>query len=202
MNAVCENCNALSFLNEHFNCCHSRKVHLDEYPFPGELQQLFQSDTECAKNFRSNIRHYNTAFSFSSMTAMIDTPPGRGPPIFRICGQMYHNYASLYPKANKPPSFAQLYIYQPSEANEFRLLNPVTGGCRPDVMEIISQVLHDRNPYARSYCTMHEIERRERERAREKGDVEVALVTMHMRTGPDRRCYNEPLADKVAAIFT
>ena len=34
---------------------HSGKVHLDDYPFPRELQQLFQSDTECAKNFRSTF---------------------------------------------------------------------------------------------------------------------------------------------------
>ena len=69
-------------------------------------------------------------------------------------------------------------------------------------MEIISQVLHNRNPYARSYCTMHEIERRKREIACENGNVEVAPVTMHMCTGPDRRRCNEPLADEVAAIFT
>ena len=165
MNVICEDCDSRSFPSEKFNCCHEGKVHLDDHPFPPELQRLFEAADELSLHFRSKIRRYNTAFAFASLTAKMDIPPGRGAPVFRICGQLYHNYASLYPNNNNPPSFNQLYIYEPSEANNIRRLNPVTGECRPDVMETIADVLHNHNPYARFYRTMAEVERRQRESA-------------------------------------
>ena len=111
MNVVCPHCASLSFPNECFHCCHNGKIHIDDFPFPAALQDLFQSDSECAVNFRKNIRRYNTAFAFSSLSTNLDPPPGRGPPVFRVSGQMYHSYASLYPNNNNTPSFNQLYIY-------------------------------------------------------------------------------------------
>ena len=158
----------ITFPSEKFSCCHDGKIHLDDHPFPPELQRLFETADELSLHFRSKIRRYNTAFAFASLTAKFPPPPhppGRDPPVFRICGQLYHNYAYLYPNNNNHPSFNQLYIYEPSEANNIRRLNPVTGECRPDVMEIIADILHNRNPYARFYRTMAEVERRERESA-------------------------------------
>ena len=134
MTVPCPHCGYLSFYILHF---------------PSQLETLFTQDTERGKNFRKNIRRYNTAFSFSSFSANLQSLPGRGPRVFRMCGQIYHNYATLYPANNAlPPCFNQCYIYQQSEANEFRFLNPVTGGCTPDIFEIISEVLEQVNPYA------------------------------------------------------
>ena len=155
MTVPCPHCGSLSFYKERFNCCHNGKVNLGIYPFPSQLETLFTQDTERGKNFRKNIRRYNTAFSFSSFSANLQSLPGRGPRVFRMCGQIYHNYATLYPANNAlPPCFNQCYIYQQSEANEFRFLNPVTGGCTPDIFEIISEVLKQVNPYAHWYKTM------------------------------------------------
>ena len=185
MNVICEHCDSPSFPSEKFNCCHDGKVHLDDHPFPPELQRFFETFDELSLHFRSNIRRYNTAFAFASLTAKLDPPPPppppvRGPPVFRICGQLYHNYASLYPNNNNHPSFNQLYIYEPSEANNIRRLNPVTGECRPNVTEIIADILHNRNPYARFYRTMAEVERRERESAAAQ-NLPPPVVSMHMR---------------------
>ena len=201
MDVICHYCGSLSFHNEHFKCCHEGKVHLDDFTFPPALQELFQSADELGVNFRQNIRRYNTAFAFSSLSANLEPPPGRGPPVFRVCGQMYHSYASLYPNNNNPPSFNQLYVFQPSEANSIRLLNPVTGRCRPDVMDIIGNVLNDVNPYAYWYEQMAQVERRAQETA-ERDNLPLPVVSLHMRTGPDRRRYNQPEHDEVAAIFT
>ena len=149
MTVPCPHCGSLSFYKECFNCCHNGKVNLGIYPFPSQLETLFTQDTGGGKNFRKNIRRYNTAFSFSSFSANLQSLPCRGPRVFRMCGQIYHNYATLYPANNAlPPCFNQCYIYQQSEANEFRFLNPVTGGCTPDIFEIISEVLEQVNPYA------------------------------------------------------
>ena len=80
MDIVCEHCDSLSFPSEKFNCCHNGKVSLDELPFPPQLQNLYQSDSDFAKNFRSNIRRINTAFAFASHQAKLDTPAGTASP--------------------------------------------------------------------------------------------------------------------------
>ncbi len=42
-----------------------------------------RADAE-GRNFRENIRSYNSTFEFASMRAQIDLPPGFGPYCFRI----------------------------------------------------------------------------------------------------------------------
>ena len=81
------------------------------------------------------------------MTANLQPPPGRTN-IYRICGQVYHRTASLYPSRNLPPAFGQLYIYQSGDANNFRLQNPVSQNCLPEVMETITHVLEEVNPFS------------------------------------------------------
>ena len=170
LNVVCEHCQSLSFPSDKFKCCHNGKVDLTTHPFPPELQELFTADSELAKNFLKNIRRINTAFAFASHPSKLEAPPpGRGPPVFRVHGQMYHYYASLHPNGDAAPCFNQLYIYQPSEANRRRLLNTVTGGCSPEVMEIIANFIHNHNPYARAYRTMHEVEIRAEQTASAEG---------------------------------
>ena len=46
-----------------------------------------------------------------------------------------------------------------------------------------------------------EVELRQRESAAAQ-NLPPPVVSMHMRTGPDRRRYNDPHFDEVAAIFT
>jgi hypothetical protein len=41
---------------------------------------------------------------------------GRGPPLFKICGQVHHRIGSLLPPDGSSPKFIQLYIYD--TANE------------------------------------------------------------------------------------
>lgn len=52
-------------------------------------------------------------FAFTSMGAYIDRSSNmsRGPPIFRINGQIHHRIGSLLPTPGHPPKFAELYIY-------------------------------------------------------------------------------------------
>ncbi|XP_073117118.1 uncharacterized protein [Elaeis guineensis] len=63
--------------------------------------------------FRKHIRQYNAMFALTSMGGRIDNQIncGKGPFVFRICGQNYHKIGSLFPQIGKKPSFAQLYIY-------------------------------------------------------------------------------------------
>ena len=45
-------------------------------------KRLFETADELSFHFRSKIRRYNTAFAFASLTGKLDTPQGRGPPVF------------------------------------------------------------------------------------------------------------------------
>ena len=70
MTTQCQHCQALRFPRESLNCCHSGKVSLPalaDYPQP--LKDLFTSTSSEARNFRENIRKYNSAFSFASFGA-------------------------------------------------------------------------------------------------------------------------------------
>ena len=103
MTSVCEHCHALKFEDENsFKCCHGGKVSLPNLePYPQELSDLMFEDTAQGKNFRANIRQFNSAFSFASFGANIANiapPPGRGPPCFRLCGQVVHRSGTLHPE--------------------------------------------------------------------------------------------------------
>jgi hypothetical protein len=52
-------------------------------------------------------------FAFTSIGGRINRTrnDGRGPPIFIMNGENYHQIGSLLPLPGKPPKFAQLYIY-------------------------------------------------------------------------------------------
>ena len=66
MTAVCHHCQALRFPSEALNCCHTGKVSLPALAnYPQPLEELFTGTSTEARNFRENIRKYNSAFSFA-----------------------------------------------------------------------------------------------------------------------------------------
>jgi hypothetical protein len=50
---------------------------------------------------------------------------GRGPPVFKINGQIHHHICSLLPPDGSPPKFIQLYIYDTANeiSNRIQALN-------------------------------------------------------------------------------
>lgn len=117
------------------SCCRARKVALPIYaPRPEPLASLvkFDGDAEC-RRFLKYIRQYNCLFAFTSMGANIDRSlnDGRGPPVFKISGQVHHRIGSLLPDDNNLPKFLQLYVYD--TANEVRnRLSALNPNDRPD----------------------------------------------------------------------
>ncbi|XP_057299455.1 uncharacterized protein LOC130630074 [Hydractinia symbiolongicarpus] len=143
----------------------------------GEL--LTNTDTVQAKNFQSNIRKYNSAVAFASFGANLRPPPGRGPPCFRICGQIWHRVGGLYPPEGQTPVFNQLYIYKAGRALNERMARQENNGCREDVMRTVQDVM-------------------DRAAAQNRAPSEVR---MYMRVGNDQKRYNLPHHDEVAAVF-
>lgn len=76
------------------------------------LQRLFNgSDHDNGRHFRQNARLYNCAFSMTSFNAGEDPRlKGQHGP-FQIQGQLVHFLGPLLPDADRPPAFAQLWIY-------------------------------------------------------------------------------------------
>jgi hypothetical protein len=96
-------------------CCKDGKVTIPPYrPRPEPLASLARFDgNSTSKNFMRNIRKYNCLFAFTSMGANIDNSvnDGRGPPVFKICGQVHQRIGSLLPPDGVSPKFMELYIY-------------------------------------------------------------------------------------------
>ena len=169
-------------------------------PYPQELKDLLTRNSHAAKNFQNNIRKYNSAFSFVSFGANITPPRGVGPPCFRINGQIYHRSGTLHPNENDAPVYNQLYIYDGQTANAHRLNRQENQEYREDVMQLIQNIMDEESPYIRAYRYMADIEREENIRVVTE-NCQPSEVRMYMRTGRNRRRYNVPTHDEVAAIF-
>jgi len=132
MNIECPFCKALHWLEERVSsstirhpeferCCQHGKVKLDPLRVPPlALYNLFVDDTRAGREFRKNIVQYNAALAFTSLGVNIDRSiVGRGPPVFRIHGELKHLSGSLLPEPGSDPHYSQLYIYDPHAAYQF-----------------------------------------------------------------------------------
>ena len=180
MEHICGYCKALNFVNESFKCCHNGKVKLALLQkYPADLKSLLTGKSSEALNFQANIRQYNSAFAFASMGATLASPPGRGPPCFRICGQIFHRSGSLHPSADRAPVFNQLYIIEANTAINHRMSQSANNSCRNDVMRTIHNVMEVHSPYLLAYRHMAEAERIESA----KSISECQSIIMQFRVG-------------------
>ncbi|GJZ91429.1 ATP-dependent DNA helicase PIF1-like protein [Tanacetum coccineum] len=105
-------------------CCGKGKVFIKQPPpAPKPLVDLYFNDDAKSKNFKNNIRTYNSMFAFTSMGVKVDDSinrKGKGPYVFHLHGQTYHSMGSLLPKEGESPKFAQLYIYDTENEVENR----------------------------------------------------------------------------------
>ena len=134
------------------------------------------------------------------MGATLRPPPGRGPPCFRISGQIFHRSGCLHPPVNVEPSFSQLFILETADAINIRLNNPANNDCLEELFVLINNVMQQISPFFMAHKNMHEIEIKQQRLANQENRA-MSVVTMHFRSGPDRRRYNNPSADEVAAVL-
>ena len=88
-------CGALNFSEESNrkgsfkNCCHFGKVKLEERKeYPALLRRLITGTNKEAKNFKANIRSYNSSLSFASLGAQMKIQ-SNGPYALKVHGQIY-----------------------------------------------------------------------------------------------------------------
>jgi hypothetical protein len=133
-----------------------KKIYIPPYrsrPEPLASLAAFDGNTT-SKKFMKNIRQYNCLFAFTSMGAHIDNSlnDGRGPPIFKICGQVHHCIGSLLPPEDGTPKFIRLYIYDTTNEVKNRIEclgsdDGPKGSLDRSVVGALMKMLDDHNPF-------------------------------------------------------
>ena len=146
-----------------------------------------------------NIRQYNCLFAFTSMGANIDRSmnDGRGPPVFKINGQVHHRIGTLLPPDGSPPKFIQLYIYDTTNEtrNRLRALHPDERPLEPldpMIIQNLTRMLDEHNPFVKKF-------RIARDRLQEHGDEEFVIRIIGAQEG-DPIQYNLPSTDHLAML--
>ncbi|ESK81972.1 transcriptional factor b3 [Moniliophthora roreri MCA 2997] len=132
MNDKCQHCGALHWKAEHLSkstcqrvyfggCCNSGKVELPLLsPPPCDLHGLYCGMDQQSCEFCRNILQYNSALAFTSLGVQQDDVVNWcfGPDqwVFWICGQLHHWSSALTTRYSYVPSYAHLYLYDPTTA--------------------------------------------------------------------------------------
>ena len=202
----CDICTALHWLDERIkasskssprfaHCCHHGKVRLDPLPDPpDELKELFTAQSTQAKEFRENIRQYNSALAFTSFTAKEkqNNSNSAGPWVWKSGYTIYHRAGALFPDADESPRYTQLYFYDPLEALQYRMNR--NKDLKRDTMEYLQNMLHDINHYRHLF--LHAVEVLETTPSR---DLSIGIVAD---PSTDLRRYNAPIVDEIAIVLS
>ncbi|KAJ7777827.1 hypothetical protein DFH07DRAFT_730985, partial [Mycena maculata] len=206
MNLKCRHCDALHWSGEKLAkssnaspefgmCCNHGKVEIGKLEDPPErLKRLLLDNGPQGKEFRNNMWQYNIALSFTSLGVKENqsVSRGSGSPIFKIQGELCHKAGSLIPTPGRVPSYAQLYIYEPHAALEYRIQN--NNNLRRDTMDLLQEVVTANHQYADIFMHADEV-------LHQHPDAPEATVRLRVAPGVHRRWGNLPTADEVAVIL-
>ena len=163
MDVICTQCGAAHWKAERLSkstnatprfgtCCLDGKVRLPAPKDPpATLKNLLtSSDRNCTK-FRENIWKYNRAFAFTSLGVSEDysVNRGKGPPIFRIFGELHHYSGALSTSEHRTPRYAQVYIYEPKAALDHRM--QLNADLDRATMDGLQRMLNSSHPYVTIY---------------------------------------------------
>ena len=84
-----------------------------------------------------------------SFGADVSLPPGRGPPVFRVHGAVYHASVSLDPDAEAGGKYAQLYLYESGDALQQRALQHPR--LSEQVLNDLQGMLEEESPFVATY---------------------------------------------------
>jgi len=116
MDTGCTYCQALKYRNEPTGLCFGNgkiKLPVPRRPVEPLLSYLPIGNTSESKEFKNNIRSYNSCFQMTSFGSNRKKEPGYNI-TFIIQGQIYHRIGSLLPVDNNP-SFLQIYFVGDNE---------------------------------------------------------------------------------------
>jgi hypothetical protein len=122
---------------------------------------------------------------------------GRGPPVFKIYGQVHHRIGSLLPPEGIEPKFIQLYVYDTSNEVRNRLQslphdNRSQSDLDPGIVESLVHMLDEHNPLAKQF-------RMARDKVADDADEEFVIRIVGPRDGESPQ-YNLPTTDELALL--
>ncbi|XP_058732927.1 uncharacterized protein LOC131604509 [Vicia villosa] len=179
-------------------CCRGGKivVPLLEEPPPLLRHLVFNKTSTESKNYRNNIRTYNSMFSFTSPGMKFDTTYSKkgGPPTLRLHGQTCHRIGTLLPKTGDRPQYAQLYISD--------IDNEVTNRmkCFRDNTEIDKNTVHNLKIMLDEFNIHAKVFRMARDVLDDNAFLDLNLRVICDRP-EDGRVYNRPTVSEVAALI-
>ena len=125
-------------------------------------KNIIRSD-KTRPNYLDNIREINNALAFASIGVRIEMPAGKGPRVFRIHGDIYHQLGALDPPGGLDPTYASLYIVDPIQALKFRTSREENKHIDNELLEKLQNFLNENSPYAEAFRNLHEVEKKEQE---------------------------------------
>lgn len=203
MTLPCQKCGALHFQGEKrgrgegfSSCCHKGKVNLPAYRQSNYIQSLLTGTDRLSRNYKENIRSYNSALAMVSTRAKIEENNGGGPFMYKVHDTIYHSISTLQPSEGEHPTYAQIYIYDVETGVQERMLNKANGSCITELMHSLTQHLVEVNPYAQIFNMMSCV----LQNTPNEQHKELRMHIVSDRT-QDQRRYNDATSNDVAIIF-
>ena len=209
MNIPCSECGALHWLAERLSgsskihpkfgtCCFSGKVHIPRLDDPPpELLALFRGQDDISKNFRNHIRNYNNSLAMTSLGCQQDhsvNTTGAGPYLFKVQGSLYHKTGPLIPAQGRAPNYAQLYIYDPQEAIDFRMDHTANAALHRGTMQILQDMLFCHHPGVQLYKQAFDL-------TKNIPANQHCRIALRFTNEQDHHCYNLPTTTELAVIL-
>ncbi|CAN0924947.1 hypothetical protein LINGRAHAP2_LOCUS34478 [Linum grandiflorum] len=138
-------------------CCQSGAVELPLLAqTPPLLNRLLDINSDTlSKHYRTHIRSYNAAFSWTSFGAKFDPRllHSRGPYSLVLSGENYHYIGSLLPPEGCPPRYSQLYVHDPVSkvANRMSSVGGEAHHLNTSLMKSLQEMLDNFNVLAKSF---------------------------------------------------
>ncbi|RYR14014.1 uncharacterized protein [Arachis hypogaea] len=208
-NYECSICGACFWLSEHVErdstinrpvftvCCSKEKIQLPYLRKPPDLlYNLINGHDRKSLYFQKNIRSYNSMFAFTSLGGKVpdSVNDGSGPPQFIITGQNYHRIRSLLPDPGQKPKFVQLYIYDTQHEIMHRQgIFRQTSEIDQELITELLKMIDTHNVIAQSFRRVREFY--------QCHPSEIFSLKLYSHRKVDRRTYNTPSCDEVAALI-
>ena len=112
---------------------------------------------------------------------------GGGPYVFKVQGHVCHKIGSLIPREGTAPLYAQLYIYDPQEALDFRMNYQANAGLNKTVMNVLQDMLYRHHPAVQLYKQTFEL-------TKNMGPEQQCKIALRFDENTDHRRYNLPTA--------
>ncbi|CAN0904890.1 ATP-dependent DNA helicase PIF1 [Linum grandiflorum] len=179
-------------------CCQLGDVDIAFLPqTPALLERLLNVNGDAlSKHYRTNIRSYNAAFSWTSFGAKFDPRllNSCGPYSLVLNGENYHYMGSLLPPEGQPPRYTQSYLHDPTSEIEDRLAG-VSGSTRnldPTLMSNLKDMIDTHNVLAQNF-------RRVRDELQQPGNNNLRLRITGTRVERNRM-YELPTGTELAGL--